>query len=68
VKRDLRLKLSTFDPDMRKLTSEKQHQPSHYVSVKFITLGLIDMFIFIRKSPFIQNFIVIDDTFSVVKW
>jgi hypothetical protein len=29
VEPDLRLKLSSFDPDMRKLTSEKQHQPSH---------------------------------------
>jgi hypothetical protein len=26
---DLRLKLPNFDPGMRKLTSEKQHQPSH---------------------------------------
>jgi hypothetical protein len=31
-----------------------------------VILGLIDMFIFIRKSPFIQYCIVIDDTFSVV--
>jgi hypothetical protein len=29
VEPDLRLKLSSFDPDMRKLTSEKQHQPAH---------------------------------------
>lgn len=29
VEPDLRLKLSSFDPDIRKLTSEKQHQPSH---------------------------------------
>jgi hypothetical protein len=29
VEPDLRLKLSSFDPDMRKLTSGKQHQPSH---------------------------------------
>jgi hypothetical protein len=29
VEPDLRLKLSSFDPDMRKLTSEKQHHPSH---------------------------------------
>jgi hypothetical protein len=67
VEPNLRLKLSSFDPDMRNLTSQKQHQPSHYVSVKFIILGLTDMFIFIRKSPFIQYCIVIDDTFSVVK-
>jgi hypothetical protein len=25
------------------------------------------MFIFIRKSPFVQHYIVIDNTFSVVK-
>jgi hypothetical protein len=29
VEPDLRLKLSSFDSDMRKLTSEKQHQTSH---------------------------------------
>jgi hypothetical protein len=67
VEPDLRLKLSSCDPDMHKLTSEKQHQPSQSVSVKFIILGLIDMFIFIRKSPFIQYCIVIYDTLSVIK-
>jgi hypothetical protein len=29
VEPDLRLKLSSFDPEMRKLKSEEQYQPSH---------------------------------------
>jgi hypothetical protein len=37
------------------------------MNLTLIILGLIDMFIFIRKSPFIQYCIVIDDTLSVVK-